>query len=372
MIVTEPTSAPARQAGPPGPALLLTPSRGLGGGIERYVATVQSAFAEHGVEHRRLDLSRPGPAGHAAMLAEAGTALAALRPGGQFRLVLAHRALLPVAAVLARRPEVSGISVICHGSDVWGRRADPRWLAERWLMRRPGVRVVAVSSFTAGALFPAARGDGTRATVLPPGLSRSWFGALAAAATGPGPRPRPGLELTTAFRLDDWRDKGLPELTAALGRLSRTDVRLTVCGSGTPPADLVAHVGRYRWCRLRPALTDGELADQLADSDLLVLATRTRAGGRPSGEGFGLVLLEAQVAGTAVIGPAHGGSPGAYLDGVTGATPRDESVAALAEVLDGLLRDPAELAAMGVRGAVWARASFAPDRYAALAVNRLL
>jgi glycosyltransferase involved in cell wall biosynthesis len=206
--------------------------------------------------------------------------------------------------------------------------------------------------------------------VLPPGLSRSWFGELAAAATGPAPRP--GLEVTTAFRLDDWRDKGLPELTAALGRLDRSDVRLTVCGSGTPPADLVAHVGRYRWCRLRPALTDGELAGQLARSNLLALATRTRAGGRPAGEGFGLVLLEAQVAGTAVVGPAHGGSPGAYLDGVTGATPRDESVAALAEVLDGLLRDPAELAAMGTRGAAWARASFDPDRYAALAVNRLL
>jgi hypothetical protein len=73
-----------------------------------------------------------------------------------------------------------------------------------------------------------------------------------------------------------------------------------------------------------------------------------------------------------VIGPAHGGSPGAYLDGLTGATPRDESVAALTEVLDGLLRDRGQLAEMGTRGAAWAQASFAPDRYAALAVDRLL
>jgi phosphatidyl-myo-inositol dimannoside synthase len=73
-----------------------------------------------------------------------------------------------------------------------------------------------------------------------------------------------------------------------------------------------------------------------------------------------------------VVGPAHGGSPDAYLDGVTGATPRDESVGALARVLDELARQPACLATMGERGASWARARFAPDRYTALAVDRLL
>jgi phosphatidyl-myo-inositol dimannoside synthase len=254
---------------------------------------------------------------------------------------------------------------------VWGQRSGPRWLAESWLMRRRNVRIVAVSSFTAGALLPGALGRRSKATILPPGLSRSWFSELAAAGAA-GRAPRPGLELTTAFRLDDWRDKGLPQLTAALGALARTDVCLTVCGSGEPPADLTAHVSRFPWCRLRPGLPDRELAARLAGSDLVILATRTRSGRRASGEGFGLVLLEAQVAGTAVIGPAHGGSPGAYLDGVTGATPRDESVEALAQVLDSVLSEPARLAEMGARGAAWAQASFAPDRYAALAVNRLL
>jgi glycosyltransferase involved in cell wall biosynthesis len=84
------------------------------------------------------------------------------------------------------------------------------------------------------------------------------------------------------------------------------------------------------------------------------------------------VLLEAQVAGTAVVGPAHGGSPDAYLEGVTGMTPRDESATALAEVLGELARQPARLAVMGRQGAAWARECFVPDRYAALAVDRLL
>jgi phosphatidyl-myo-inositol dimannoside synthase len=350
-------------------ALLLTPSRGLGGGIERYVQTVQSAFDDAGVASVRLDLPRSGPGGHRALLAAGTAALTAMT--GQVRVVVAHRALLPVASMLARSRPVDGLSVICHGSDVWGTRWAPRRGLESSLMQRPDVRLVAVSSFTAGALL--SRG---RATVLPPGLSRAWFGELVSAADRmrvvTHGVPRPGLELMTAFRLSEWRDKGLPQLTAAISALGRPGVRLTVCGSGTPPADLLAHVRGHPWCALRAGLTDAELAAQFARADLFVLGTRTRPGRQACGEGFGLVLLEAQVAGTAVIGPAHGGSSDAYLDGVTGATPADEGVAALGRVLDELTGEPARLAAMGAQGATLARARFAPERYAALAVSRLL
>lgn len=357
------------RARPTGQVLLLSPSLGLGGGIERYAQAIQSAFDDAGVASRRLDLAKPGPAGHRALLAKATAALAGTATPA--RVIVAHRGLLPVATVLARIRAVSGISVICHGSDVWGNRWVPRRCLESRLMRRSDVRIVAASSFTAGALFP-----GCRAAILPPGLSGAWFRELTSAADQAGTEddrvPRADLEVMTAFRLGEWRNKGLPELTAAIAALGRADIRLTVCGSGEPPADLLAHVSGYSWCALRPGLTDTELAAQFARSSLFVLATRTRPGRRPSGEGFGLVLIEAQVAGTAVVGPAHGGSLDAYLEGVTGATPRDESVAALARVLDELARRPTQLGNMGESGAAWARARFAPDRYAALAIDRLL
>ena len=364
-------------------ALLLAPSRGLGGGIERYLQTVESAFDDAGVASRRVDLCRPGLAGHRALLTEATSALAGIAGPARPRLVVGHRSLLPVAAVLARTGLVDGISVVCHGSDVWRSRRTPRGGLESRLMRRRDVRLVAVSSFTAGALLPHGL-----ATILPPGLSRAWFGELAraadtvaadtvaagreAAGREAAGASRSGLGVMTAFRLAEWRDKGLPQLTAALAALGRAEVRLTVCGSGAPPADLVAHVRGYPWCTLCPGLDDAGLAARFAQASLFVLATRTRPGRRPSGEGFGLVLLEAQVARTAVVGPAHGGSPGAYLEGITGETPRDESVPALARVLDGLLARPARLGQMGYLGARWARARFDPDRYAALAVERLL
>ena len=128
--------------------------------------TVQSAFDDRGVACQRLDLPRPGPAGHRALLAEASAALAG--PVGAARVVVAHRALLPVAALLARMRQVRGISVICHGIDVWGARTGLRWQLESWLMRCRGVRLVAVSSFTAGSLFPAA--------VRPPSCRRACPG----------------------------------------------------------------------------------------------------------------------------------------------------------------------------------------------------
>jgi len=343
---------------------LLAPSCGLGGGIERYVQTLEGAFAGQGVECRRFNLRAPGGAAHASLFAEVRGQLRADEM--RTRLVIAHCALLPVASLLDREPSVSGISVICHGKEVWGRRLRARQQLEICLMKRSRVRVVAVSGFTAGALSKV----GT-STVLPPGLSRDWYQELVDASrsiqlTGPG------LKLVTAFRLAQWRDKGLADLLDAVDALGRPDVHVTVCGSGEVPRELREVVSKRPRCTLRPSLSDQELARQLAAADLFVLATRTAPGRHPSGEGFGLVLLEAQVAGTPVVAPASGGSRDAYLEGITGISPNAEGVQPLASVLQVLLKDDTRLAQMGKQAAGWAREAFDPERYAALAVSRLL
>ncbi|MGP0028090.1 MAG: glycosyltransferase family 4 protein [Streptosporangiaceae bacterium] len=355
---------------PPAPgvtdrALLLTPSRGLGGGIERYVETLEWAFTERGIEYRRVDLQQPGPTGHARIVVEARRQMRAL--GAPARLVVAHRSLLPAAWLLARGGAAAGISILCHGNDVWGDgRGRGRRSVEDRLMRVPGVRVVAVSSFTAGALA-----RHCQATVLRPGLSREWFDLLVKASAGI-PVQDGETHLVTTFRLGQWRGKGLPELLAAVTALDRDDIRVTVCGSGRPPPALELLLHQHPCCTLRPGCTDRELADLLASADLFVLATRTRGGHDTSGEGFGLVLLEAQVAGTPVVAPAYGGSHEAYLDRVTGFAPTDESAGQLEKVLREVLGDPDRLAAMGRRAADWARECFAPEEYASAAVERLL
>jgi len=347
-----------------GRALMLTPSRGRGGGIERYAETLEWAFGLQCVECRRIDLSQSGISAHARLLAQSRAVLQ--ESDEPTRLVLLHRALLPAAALLARHPAVSGISVVCHGSDVWAGRLRPRTRVESLLMRQSGVRVMAVSSFTSGALSRSCQ-----ASILPPGLSEQWFSTLVDASAQPR-EPRPETHLVTAFRLRDWQQKGLRELLEAVAAVGRGDVRVSVCGTGEPSPDLRQFLGQYPWCRLRPGLDDIGLARILADADLFVLATRTRCGRRPSGEGFGLALLEAQVAGTPVVGPAFGGSHNAFVDGVTGLAPADETSAALGAVLDDLLQDRLRLERMGKHAAEWARSYFLPRQYAARAVARLL
>jgi len=347
-----------------GRVLLLSPSRGLGGGIERYVATVEWAFDTEGVECQRLDLNGSGIRAHARLLAR-GRAILRADPGPT-RMVVAHRALLPVAALLARHSAVSGVSVVCYGRDVWGSRWPLRRGLERSLMRGTGVRVVACSNFTAGALV-----RDCRATVLLPALSREWLDTLAAAAAH-RPGRGPGIRLATAFRLSDWRTKGLPQLVEAVAALGRPDVHLTICGSGKPSADLLRLVSEHSWCVLRPGLSDGDLARELAAADLFVLATQTKSGRGGVGEGFGLVLLEAQAAGTPVVAPAYGGSHEAYIEGVTGVAPSDESAEALTKALHDLLKDPARLGSMGEHAAQWVQQAFAPENYAPLTARRLL
>jgi phosphatidyl-myo-inositol dimannoside synthase len=347
-----------------GRVLLLSPSRGLGGGIERYVETVEWAFAAEGVGCQRLDLPGSGAHAHARLLARGRAILRA--DSEPARLIVAHRTLLPAAALLARYSVVCGMSVLCYGSEMWGSRWRLRRTLERRLMLGAGVRVVACSNFTAGAIM-----RDCRATVLPPALSREWFDTLAAAAAR-RPSRGPGIRLATAFRLTQWRTKGLPQLVHAVTALGRPDVRLTICGSGNPPTDLVRMVSGHPWCVLRSNLSDDDLAHELAAADLFVLATQTRSGSGSVGEGFGLVLLEAQAAGTPVIAPAHGGSREAYVEGVTGVAPADESAEALTRTLHDLLKDPSRLAWMGEHATQWAGQAFAPERYAQLTVRRLL
>jgi hypothetical protein len=181
-----------------------------------------------------------------------------------------------------------------------------------------------------------------------------------------GPRAARGAQPTTVltvFRLADpgWADRGLPELLAALPAVRRAvgQVRLVVAGRGPAPEDLRAAVAVAGDVELVESPDDAALAALYASADLCVPCRRPG----DSGDGYGLVLTEAQLAGCPVVGPVSGGSRDAYLDGVTGATPGDVSPAALAAVLRDLLTDRARLARMRRRAAEWARMATEPAEH---------
>ncbi len=345
--------------------LLLAPSRGLGGGIERYVSTIESAFAQQQVTCRRLDLREPDASHNTqTKLRYVYRVRKAVRASEQpVRLVVAHRNLLPVVRSVARLPYFDGASVIVHGSELWssGRMRGRRNLA------RDDVRAVAVSNFSAGVLARTCP-----ANVLPPGVSAEWYRTLVSAADR---RIRNGsglLNVVTAFRLAQWREKGLPAVLHAVGRSVGRGVQLTICGHGPAPKNLLDTVACYPWCRIAPDLSDEAMAEQLAAADVFILGTRTRRGSGHCGEGFGLVLLEAQLAGTPVIAPAYGGSGDAFQPGITGVAPIDESAQALAVALDSLLHDGPRRIEMGRAAAAWSRSQFEPTDYSRRAVRLLL
>ena len=346
--------------------LLLAPSGGLGGGIERYLSTFEAAFEQHGVAYRRIDLTRPDkPSGPRAKLRFVREVAHAVRTSTRpVRLIFAHSNLLPVLRIVAPMRQFGGATTILYGCEIWAGRRPRGWRT----MRRGGVRVITISQFSAGALAQACQAN---VNVLHPGISPDWYRTLVRA----GGRSRPAhdhIELVTAFRLGDWRLKGLETLLDAIRLLGDDRVRLTVCGSGPVPTGLQAAVTHLPWCRIDADLTDEVLAERLAAADLFVLATRTRYGRQAHGEGFGIVLVEAQLAGTPVVAPAYGGSRDTFQDGLTGAAPTDESPAALARVLATLLRDRQRLAEMRHAATAWSQARFEPGGYAPFAIETLL
>ncbi len=166
--------------------------------------------------------------------------------------------------------------------------------------------------------------------------------------------------------------KGLPEILDALASIERSDVRLVICGSGSAPSELRELLTRFEFCELHENLADNELAVQFANADVFVLATRLQRRPVRAGEGFGLVLAEAQLAGTPVVAPAFGGCTDAYRQGVTGVAPVDQSSAALESVLRWMLDDSERLKRMSEQAREWATAEFEPGNYAGQARAILL
>lgn len=98
--------------------------------------------------------------------------------------------------------------------------------------------------------------------------------------------------------------------------------------------------------------------------DLFVLANRTVGADI---EGFGMVLLEAQACGKAVVAGDSGGTGETMSVPDTGRVVNCDGPEKLADVLTELLSDPAELAAMGRRGRAWVEGRFDWPRVAARA-----
>lgn len=349
----------ARGEEPRATLLAFLPSEGLGGGIERYCNWLLAAVEEAGVRVVRVALLQPGSAPSLSrkvrfLLRSIRTACR-VRGDGSVLVLVCHPSLAVatlIAVRLARlRPARS--HVLFHGEDIWTFGRLPARIVRRWR-----ARPLTVSSFSAGAVS----GVGC-APVIAPGIERAWFDALSSTDRPSEPSRSEKLRVLSVFRLDSAVSKGLPEVLDALERVRRSHpCHLTVAGSGALPPEVAETVARLPWVSVVQGPPDEGLARLYASADVFVLATRTRSTPPTSGEGFGIVLVEAQLAGTPVVVPAFGGSDDAFVPGLTGLKPIDESADALAGVLGQLASDPALRKRLGDNAKSWTQATFDPDR----------
>jgi phosphatidylinositol alpha-1,6-mannosyltransferase len=334
----------------------------LGAEVEVWSAAQPGEVAEGGIAARGL-----APGGRLArsldarLLWKRRLAAAVAREGGRFDLVIAgHPWLLPsIRDGLAGRPARPRCWAWAYGIDVWGqpgRRLAPH-LA--W-----ADRVAAISRFTRDQVAPWVRPE--RLSLVPPPVDTAVF--------TPGAPVRAGADLLVVGRLARGeRYKGHDVLFRALRpletRLGRP-VTLRVIGDGDWRPDLerdAAGLGVADRVEFAGRVSFGALLDAYRGCGVLAMPSRVdrRPRGLWTGEGLGIVYLEAQACGHPVVASTEGGAPDAVLRGVTGllADPRDPL--ALAAAAAELLEDPARAAEMGRAGRRWVEERFSVARFRA-------
>lgn len=171
------------------------------------------------------------------------------------------------------------------------------------------------------------------------------------AEAGPAVAPRYGLDKPYVLALGTLEPrKNLPRLIAAFAGLApelrETHELVLVGGAGWSTGEIDASIARHR-ALVRPLghVPDEDLPGLYRDAALFAYPSLF--------EGFGLPVLEAMTAGTAVVTSNVSSLPEVGGDAVRYADPHD--VASIRAALDALLRDPVERARLAAAGRERAR-----------------
>jgi glycosyltransferase involved in cell wall biosynthesis len=335
--------------------LLLTPSTGFGGGIERVADAIEDGWPGPVV---RVNLYRPDevarPAGNLRAKARfSRRAVAAAARQHPAALLLLHVNFIPVGlfiwAVTGAR-----VGMFAHGVEVWSPMS--RWT--RLLIDKCDW-ILANSSYTATWFARRAGIELNRVRVVPLPIDPSLAEA-AAVASPPRPGPADGhVRLLTVSRLvPEDRFKGCFTVARALPAVlaRQPSIRWTLVGDG---ADLPVireecrALGIDHAVELTGRISDNALAQQYRRADLFVLpSSADPEASPPVGEGFGLVYAEAGAFGLPLVGSsAGGGGLEIVIDDQTGVTVPPDDPKALSEAILRLAGD-AELRARLGRGAM--------------------
>ena len=272
--------------------------------------------------------------------------------------------LLPQGLTAGIIADLTGIPHIAtaHGGDVLGLRSGIFAAAKRLALAR--ARAVTVNSnVTEAAVWSLAR-DGLPVLHIPLGAS-------------PMPVPRPA-------RLVELRDrytpaggalllfvgrlipqKGCGDLLAAISIIVKThpDVRLLIAGDGPERVALEARalvLNVERQVAFLGWMPRDELADLYYAADVFVAAPTRVIGGAV--EAFGLVFVEAALAGLPTVATRSGGIGDVVVEGETGLLVGEGAYQDLAAAVTWLLENPDQRASMGAAARERAKAHFTRAR----------
>jgi phosphatidylinositol alpha-1,6-mannosyltransferase len=338
------------------------------GGIQRagrHLAAVMTEFAANrGMECRLLSLNDT-PELHRLSVADrefiftgsegakgrfTATAMRAARRRAKSKtdsrslVVAAHPYLAPVVqAMRLAAPRMKSI-VVAHGIEVW----EPLSTLRRRALGRSSL-ILTPSQDTADHIATQQKIPRDRIRVLPWALDPDFeaLGAATSPSALPANFPAGRVILTVGRWQANERYKGMDTLIAALPRLLHewTDLQLVAIGEGDDQGwleQLAEQCGVRRHVRFFSGLSYSELVACYSACEIFALPS--------SGEGFGIVYLEAMARGKPVIGGAHGGATEVIDDGRTGYLVHHGDAPQLATSIETLLANPELAREMGARG----------------------
>jgi phosphatidylinositol alpha-1,6-mannosyltransferase len=344
------------------------------GGIQRYVARLADSLASLGERVVVVAPRQPGSSAYDAALTvpvrrfECSTKVTgivnamlatarAYRAGDRWTIASSW---FPagLAAALLPRPMRGRLAILAHGSEIAARPGTLRDRLLRWTLDRSDV-IIANSAYTASRVHRVR--NHAHVEIVPCGVDEYTI-------------PRAPASVPTILFVGRLVPrKGVDRLIEALPRLRRRlgDVRLEIIGDGPDRERLrrvAAAMGVANDVFFHGAVSDEER--DAAYSRAWCFAMPTRVDGDDV-EGFGIVYLEAAMAGLPTIGGKGSGSEDAIVDGVTGYIVDGEQQSAIENALLRLLGDGVNATAMGEAGRRRALESFT-WKHNATAITRTL
>jgi glycosyltransferase involved in cell wall biosynthesis len=248
-------------------------------------------------------------------------------------VVCGHVHLLPAAWVLARL-RGARLALVVHGVEAWARSG--KFLANR--LAHHVDAFIAVSRCSAERFTSWSRVPMERAFILPNCVDLDTF----------RPQPRdPALQaryrlgsskviLTVGRMASQERYKGFDEVIEQMPRLAERfpDLKYLIVGGGDDAPRLeekTRALGVSDRVVFAGAISESEKVAHYNLADVYVMPS--------TGEGFGIVLIEAAACGVPVVGSRCDGSREALLDGRLGRLVNPKSPSQLIEAISGVLQD---------------------------------